>query len=97
MRIAFLLAVLVLSGCDCSGPTPTGCTSGADCAAGMICRDAQCVAAPDGGSMDGAVDPEADGSICVAGERVCGSDCCGAGEVCGTDGQCCVRDVLCGS
>ncbi len=100
MRTA-LFSVLVLafaSGCDCSGPTPSECTSSDQCVAGMTCRDQQCVALPDGGGgMDATTAEDGGTPQCAVGERTCGSDCCGSGEVCGTDSQCCAREVLCGT
>ena len=48
LRLAAFSSVLFFAGCDCAGPSPVACAGSGDCAAGEICRDGMCEAAPPG-------------------------------------------------
>lgn len=75
-----------LAGCDCGGPLrPTTCSTMADCAAGEICIDSMCRAAPDGGMRDGG---GGDVGMCPASRACSGSRCCGETEECVALFQC---------
>ena len=96
LRLLFACSLLLLSGCDCSGPAEPECETSADCGAGFSCVDSRCVMnTPMDGSVDAGID--APTMSCAPGERSCGAECCGAGEVCGTDDACCPRESLCGT
>ncbi|MFN7700213.1 MAG: FG-GAP repeat domain-containing protein [Deltaproteobacteria bacterium] len=103
------LAVLVLAGCDCGGPLPTGCNTSADCSSGARCVDRVCVAVQDTGSVDASrttVDAARDDAGSDAARpcesmTVCGSppSCCDVGEECAL-GAClpaCAGGVRCGA
>ncbi|MEC7525306.1 MAG: hypothetical protein VYE22_35815 [Myxococcota bacterium] len=91
-----LLSVLAVmasaTGCDCSGPEASECTTNAECAGDDRCIDGRCVppVAGDDAGPDTGVGP-----MCAP-SRTCGAACCEGTEICGTDEECCEADVLCG-
>jgi hypothetical protein len=93
--VVLVWAVSLATGCDCSGPTPSGaCTSNGDCAAGVLCVDGTCVARPDGGRVDGGggADSGIDGGGCAAPRVACGAACCAASERC-WESSACIPDL----
>ncbi len=101
MNTRLLVSLFAALACAC-GPSSTTpeCSSDGDCAGGQQCRDAVCVALPDGGGASDAghdAGPTCDcgpGEVCQSG--TCASDCgdpeavaCGDGRVCDfASGQC---------
>ncbi|MCC6873125.1 MAG: hypothetical protein IT378_02360 [Sandaracinaceae bacterium] len=74
-------AILLASGCDCTGTVNTACMRTSDCPAGQSCLDGRCQAMSDGTT------PETDGGSCGNGRVMCGSICCGDNQAC-VDGFC---------
>lgn len=92
---AALASFLLLAGCECGSPEPSGssCRTSADCAAGQRCVDDRCVAplADAGAPEDGATECSpacGDDEVCVAG--ACASDLgpCADSDECTGDSYC---------
>jgi hypothetical protein len=105
MRFFLLGALLLFSGCDCSGGGGVGdsCSTEADCNRGLECVDGRCTMPDDvdGGRRDAGMNTERDAGPGCPSAVFCGTPpaCCDLGEEC-VEGAClaaCASGVRCGA
>ena len=94
--LALSSAAVFATGCDCTGPTGTTCSSAADCADNEICQDGICSPRPDASTAgDGGGE---DAGARDAGPPPCTSDAqCGPSGVCLAGACCASADDVCGT